>query len=74
MITKRDKVQVVLKPNEIMILRKAKDILEDYVNQCDLAELEDLNSQIFEYAGVESAVGSSADTLAYICNKAIIED
>lgn len=74
MITKRDKVQIVLRDDELMVLRKARDILEDYVNNCNNDDLDDLNVQIFEYAGVECAVGGSVDTLTYICSQAVVED
>lgn len=74
MRTKKDKVLVVLRDDELMVLRKARDILSNYIDECDSADLDDLNDQIFEYAGIECAVGGSADTLTYICKNAIIED
>ena len=74
MITKRDKVQIVLRSSEIVVFKHIKNILEDYVNNCEDNDLIDLNDQIFEYSGVECAIGSVCDILQYICDNAIIED
>ena len=74
MITKRDKIQIVLRSSEMVILKHTRNILEDYIKNCDDNELCDFEEQIYEYAGAVDAIGNTYNTLAYICDNAIIED
>lgn len=74
MITKRNKVQIVLRSSEMVVFKHTRNILEDYINNCDNNELGDFEEQIYEYAGIEDAIGNTYNTLAYICDNAIVED
>ena len=73
MITKRDKVQIILNQAEYVAFQKVTNILEDYINKCDKNDYIDLNGQIYEYVGVQNAIGYACDILQYICDNSIIE-
>jgi hypothetical protein len=74
MKTKRDKVRIILNQAEYMDLEKAKDILEDYIKDCDKDDLVTLNEQLYQHTGVLGAVVGACDILQYICDESIVED
>ena len=74
MITKKEKVNVILKFNEYVDMKKVANMLNNYLTECDETELQDLNQQIFAYCGVEDGVGDATNVLEYLYKNATIVD
>ena len=76
MITKRDRVQIILNETEYRVLVKAMNILEEYIEDCDKDDLFTLNEQLYKHTNVQGAIVGACDILKYICDECecIVED